>query len=103
MLENFTLETFAPLVGSVFALHADPTTTLELELELVEAAPLGSARAPSTEPARQPFSLVFRGALTPVAPQRVYQLDNAALGAFELFLVPIGPDEQGMQYQAIFT
>ncbi len=73
----------------------DPSTTLELDL--VEATALGTASASPTGAARQPFSLVFRGPLTPVALQRIYPLEHATLGAFELFLVPIGPDQQGMQ------
>jgi uncharacterized protein DUF6916 len=30
-----------------------------------------------------------------------FQLE--ADGAFELFLVPLGPDEAGMRYEAVFT
>jgi hypothetical protein len=32
-------------------------------------------------------------------PQRIFRLEHAELGAFELFLVPIGPGE----YEAVFT
>jgi hypothetical protein len=101
MLEDFTLDTFAPLVGSAFTVRADPSSTLELDL--VEAASLASAGSSPAGPVRQPFSLVFRGPLTPVAIQRIYPVEHPTLGAFELFLVPIGPDQQGMQYQAVFT
>src|SRR3954470_18332510 len=90
MLGSFTLATFAPYVGTAFTLRPDPSTTLELNL--VEATALGAASASPTGDARQPFSLVFRGPLTPVAIQRIYPLEHATLGAFELFLVPIGPD-----------
>jgi hypothetical protein len=101
MLESFTLETFAPHVGSAFTLRLDPST--RLVLELVEATPLGRAGTSPTGAARQPFSLVFRGPLTPVLIQRMYPLEHPTLGAFEPFLVPIGSDPRGMQYQAIFT
>jgi hypothetical protein len=30
-------------------------------------------------------------------------MEHAAIGTFELFLVPIGPDREGMRYEAIFT
>jgi hypothetical protein len=36
-------------------------------------------------------------------PQRIYRIEHATLGAFDLFLVPIGPDAQGLRYQAVFT
>jgi hypothetical protein len=76
-------------------LHADATNTLELELLQVEATP-------RTQHGR-PFSLVFRGPLAPVAVQRIYPLEHATLGLFEIFLVPIGPDERGLRYEAVFT
>lgn len=101
MLENFTLDVFEPLVGEPFLMLVDPST--RLELELVEATPLGSARPSTASPVRQAFSLVFRGPPAPAAVQRIYSLEHVTLGTFELFLVPIGPDQQGMRYQAVFT
>jgi hypothetical protein len=72
-----------------------------LELELVGADPLGSGDpAPGR---RRPFSLIFRGPPAPVLPQRIYRLENAAMGALEIFLVPIGPDAAGLRYEAIFS
>jgi hypothetical protein len=35
--------------------------------------------------------------------QRIYAVHHPALGAFDLFLVPIGPDGEGMRYEAVFT
>ena len=49
------------------------------------------------------FSLVFRGPNTDTPVQKVYMLQLAELGQLELFLVPIGPDETGMLYEAVFT
>ena len=99
MLESFTIETFAPLVGGVFIMHLDPAT--DVTLELVDAF---SARAgPPPAEMRSPFSLVFRGPHEPVAVQRIYRLDHPTLGSFELFIVPVGPDDRGMRYEAVFT
>jgi hypothetical protein len=36
-------------------------------------------------------------------PQRIYRLEHAALDPLEIFIVPIGPDAEGMRYQAVFT
>jgi hypothetical protein len=47
--------------------------------------------------------LLFRGPRTPVLPQRIYRLEHAVMGPLEIFLVPIGPDAEGMRYQAVFT
>jgi hypothetical protein len=35
--------------------------------------------------------------------QRIYRVEHDAMGPCDLFLVPIGPRDGGMQYQAIFT
>jgi hypothetical protein len=32
---------------------------------------------------------------------RVFELRHPALGSFSLFLVPVGPDDQGMRYEAV--
>lgn len=72
---------------------------------MIEATPLGGAVDEGTEPAarRAPFSLVFRGPGDRVLPQRIYRLAHDELGEFEFFLVPIGPDREGMRYEAIFA
>jgi len=102
VLDQFTLDTFSPLLGQTFSLIADGANALPLEL--VEATDLqSSGRAPAAHDRRAPFSLVFRGPSTPVAPQRIYPLEHPSIGHVELFLVPIGPDGQGMRYEAIFT
>ena len=59
------------------------------------------ARQPSAK--RQPFSLVFRGPMAPVWPQSIYRLTRDGLGDLDVFLVPIGPDEIGLRYEAVFT
>jgi hypothetical protein len=96
MLEDFTVETFEDRLGETFRVGEGAD---ELELELVEATP-----GPGGQPAsgRVPFSLVFRGPPEPVLPQRIYRFEHHELGAFDLFIVPIGPDETGMQYEAVF-
>ena len=99
MLESFTLETFAPHRDESFRLHPDAGNPLELRL--VEAASLGERTSPAS--GRAPFSLVFRGPPAPALPQRIYRLEHQTIGTFEIFLVPIGPDQEGMHYEAIFT
>jgi hypothetical protein len=98
MLEQFTIETFRPLVGRTFRVEGEDA---RLELELVSADELGK-RGDAQRP-RAPFSLVFRGPAEPVLPQQIYRFENDALSAFEIFIVPIGPDAAGMQYEAVFS
>jgi hypothetical protein len=89
---------FAPHFGSLYRLH--PAGAAEpLDLELVEITT--GAQAPRRN--RRAFSLVFRGPRRPTLPQGVYRLEHEAMGALEVFLVPIAPDPQGPLYQAVFT
>jgi hypothetical protein len=95
MLEDFTHATFADRLGETFRVGGGTDAVL---LELTDAS-AGTGRQGA---GRMPFSLVFRGPLEPVLPQRIYRFEHHELGAFDLFIVPIGPDETGMQYEAVF-
>ena len=102
MLETFTLETFQPLVGERFEIAADESS---IDVVLAEANATqadGEPDAPNGG-ARRPFSIVFRGPLEPILPQRIYPFRQDKLGSFELFIVPIGPDDDGMRYEAVFS
>jgi hypothetical protein len=95
-LSDLKLATFEPLLHACFGVRVGSS---QLELELIEVKSLGAARPPL----REPFSLIFRGPREPSFKQGSYPLEHAAIGEQRLFLVPLGPDATGMQYQAIFT
>jgi len=97
MLETFKLETFSPHLGKKFSIRLDETK--KIELELTEANRLGG----ETVNGRVPFSLVFQRPKDFLLPQRIYPFEHEALGAFEIFIVPIGVDEKGLRYEAVFT
>ena len=106
MLERFTIATFAEHLGETF--HVDPgagDAGQFLEMALIETTDLsaGEGKRVAGSGRRAPFSIVFRGPATPILPQRIYRLDHPGIGPFEIFLVPIGPDEAGMRYEAVFT
>ncbi len=103
MLERFTSETFTPHLHRTFRVSADSATALDLTLIEVTELGSGSGRGNEAAAGRVPFSLVFRGPLQPVLPQRTYRVEHDGIGAFDLFLVPIGPDAEGMRYEAVFT
>lgn len=98
-LASVTHEQFAAAVKQCFRLGVDGAEPLDLQLLRVDKR---GAFDPEIDK-RQAFSLVFRGPGEPVLPQRIYPLVSATLGALELFLVPIGPDKEGMRYEAVFT
>jgi hypothetical protein len=99
MLEEFTIETFSGRIGDRFRIRADESVVVEAIL--TEATTADAAE--STLGRRVPFALVFRGSFEPILPQRIYRFEHDDLGAFDLFIVPIGPDESGMQYEAVFA
>ncbi len=101
MLESFTIHTFSGHVGSKFRVYPDGPESLEVEL--ISATGLGGSAGEETPGRRQPFSIVFRGPGEILLPQRIYRMEHEEIGAFDLFLVPIGPDEKGLRYEAIFT
>ncbi|MBA2691313.1 MAG: hypothetical protein H0U65_02310 [Rubrobacter sp.] len=99
MLENFTIHTFSECVGDVFRVLAGGTS--HVEIILVSATELGGENTNAIP--RKPFSLVFRGPKDIPLSQRTYEVEHEGIGAFALFLVPVGPDGEGMGYEAIFT
>jgi hypothetical protein len=98
MLETFAIGTFAPHLGETFRIQAEDSPWTEVTL--IEATALGQDMA--SEGLRPPFSIVFRGSRDRVLPQRTYRVKHEAIGEFDLFLVPIGPDREGMRYEAVF-
>lgn len=98
MLQDLTHTQFAGWLNERFRIYADAAS---FDVELIRAEALGSHHDGSTR--REPFSLVFRGPLEPVLPQRIYRLEHGGLGTLEVFLVPVGPDKDGMRYEAVFN
>ena len=102
MLETFTVDTFAPRLGEAFDMRLAGQALPALTLIAATALPEHPLR--DGQPARRsPFTLIFRGPYAPLLPQRTYQLAHPALGTFDLFLVPIGPDREGLCYEAVFN
>jgi hypothetical protein len=100
VLTDLTLATFEPRLGESFRIALDEGQGVDVELVEAVASAGGGARG---EGLREPFSIVFRGPYEPVLPQRIYRIEHDELGALEIFLVPIGPDESGMRYEAVFA
>lgn len=52
---------------------------------------------------RQPFSIIFRGPPDCELTQGMYPVSHNKLGELQLFLVPVGPDDKGMCFEAVFN
>jgi hypothetical protein len=91
---------FAPSVGAKFRVSWG--TEESAEFELISATAFGKGMRKGA--AREPFSLIFRAASTQFyLPQGTYALESEAHGELHVFLVPIGPDDAGMCFEAIFN
>jgi Domain of unknown function (DUF6916) len=96
-MELLTAATFRPHLNTRFRVRLAPDRALDVELVELEE------RRPHPNLARAPFSLLFRGDRASLLPQNNYSFEHAALGTLELFIVPLGPDEHGHRYQAVFN
>lgn len=94
-LAALTVDDFHALHGATFRLRWGD---VEVPLVLEEVTSLG--KRPGH---RDPFSLVFRGPGHGVYPQQMHHLANEAFGEAEIFLVPVGADQQGVLYEAVFV
>ena len=97
VLEGFTVGTFADRVGEIFRVD---TGSAIVELRLVEVS---EPSQPDPSGARTPFSLIFLEPSGGVLPQQIYAFEHDELGRFDIFIVPIGRDADGVRYEAVFT
>ena len=97
MLDQVTIETFQPHIGSSFWLHERGQ---KVEMRLVRAAKVMESEAAHLK--RNPFSLFFQGPLR--LPQHIYRLTHDALPEpMDIFLVPVGVQDNAFLYEAVFT
>ena len=95
---TYSFDDFHACLEQDFTLNTGSGDTVTLSLISVEKNP----HSESID-GREVFSVLFRGPADLVLPQQTYALNNRDMGELALFIVPIGPDEQGMCYEAVFT
>ena len=99
MLDKLTSADFIPYLNQTFMIYLEGGAPYPLELMSVTVQ--GEAKA---EGERRPFSLIFSNPRKDAyLPQQIYRLAHEKMGPLELFLVPLGPDQTGMRYEAIFS
>src|SRR4051812_32879217 len=94
MVDHFHSTTFSECLHTPFQIHVAGVEPLSVELIEVSEK--------NTSPRLEEFALYFRGPAAPYASQALHHMEHEKLGKFDVFLVPIGPDKQGMVYEAIF-
>lgn len=99
MLDQLTVESFEPHVGSSFWAEFPNGAKVELRLERV-------AKVMESELARlqrHPFSLFFAGPKSFKLVQHIYHLTHETAEPMDIFLVPVGETRDTYQYEAVFT
>lgn len=98
MPEQITADDFRELTDQGFRLRHEQLPEAAATLLEVEDLPEGPGRS-----GRAPFSLLFAvdGEAEPV--QALFELEHEALGRLQVFLVPIGRDERGLLFEAVFN
>jgi len=97
MLDQLTIDTLEPLVGTSFWLHEQGQ---KVEMRLVKAAKVMESEAARLK--RTPFSLFFHGPVR--LPQQIYRLTHDAFPEpLDIFLVPVGMEGSAIVYEAVFT
>ncbi len=93
-LASLTAEDFRACLDAPFSVPEGP-----IECELIEVnEPVGTGGSGP----RAPFAVVFRGPLEPFLAQGIHRFEHESLGPLDLFLVPIGPEDGSMRYEAVF-
>lgn len=102
MLDRLTIDDFAPALGQPFVIDGGRLGPIELKLA---KASTHDPQAPPVDDAgtRSPFTLLFRGPPDPVLAQQICRLENATVGQLEIFIVPVGRDADGTDYEAVFA
>ena len=99
---NLTSADFAQHLNETFRISADALPGINADLVDVSDLP-DRDRAGTESLRRRPFSLVCRGPPDRTLAQGIFTVEHDEMGSFDLFLVPIGPDDRGMRYEAVFT
>ncbi len=106
MLDTFTVDAATALLGTKFRVTGEGGVAVEMTLEDAvpfETRPRRSQRQPAGVARRKAFSIYFVGPPQPILPQAMYRFESDKLTFDQLFIVPIGADDKGTEYEAVFT
>lgn len=103
MSDRTEIELFRPHEGTSFTIRNGSEAASQLELIEVKSLKIEDDNRDSQFRA-EPFRLTFRSPKkTEYYEQQMFKLSHEVLGELDMFLVPIGPDDEGMLYEAVFN
>ncbi len=97
MLDKLTREVFAGHLNTKF--RAKSGSSGVVDLILISATDRNTRKVPGVDT----FSIIFRGAHARPLEQGTYRFTHRSIGAFDLFIVPVGKDDKGLLYEAVFN
>lgn len=100
MPANMTEEDFRANLNTKFRVLVD-NAPKPIELELVEVR--GYEPRPNEQAGMERFALYFYGPADIFMPQYNYPLEHERMGRLNIFVVPVGRDERGYRYEAVFN
>lgn len=86
---------FAAAINSSFRAHLSDGSSIDLTLSNLDEV--------ASNDLQETFALHFVAPSTAPRTQGTYRLEHGELGKMELFLVPIGLNENGLLYEAVFN
>ena len=94
-LDSLNAQSFSEQLKTQFTINLEGSQPLRIELvEVIERA---------TAPTMESFCLLFNGPAAPRLSQGIVRLEHPKLGILDLFLGPVGLDNAGMIYEAVFN
>lgn len=101
MAGTLTEEEFSQHVHTKFRVKGGATQPVELYL--VEVKGYEKENESGSQGGMERFSVFFSGPSDCYLPQKTYSVEHDKMGAFDIFLVPIGRDDRGYSYEAVFN
>lgn len=95
MTVSLTHDAFARNRNTIFRVRRDDSRAVALELTHVSEHLLSANQ--------ERFSVTFRGPNDQVLGQGTQRIEHDELKDFDLFLVPVGRDDSGTYYEAVFN
>lgn len=101
MSVTLTEKEFSQHINTKFRLNVERAEPIELEL--VEVKSYENKDKPGEHGGMERFSVFFQGPLDAFLQQATYSLSHEKMGSFDIFLVPLGREEKGYSYEAVFN
>jgi hypothetical protein len=96
LMTKFTTSAFSRHLGSTFRMRG-------ASLASPVAAELIDVTKQAVNASLEQFSILFRVNQADMLAQGTYSFEHAEMGEFDLFIVPVGRDDQGYCYEASFA